>query len=124
MKRKNTESEEEVQRPLKMRPSLWQQHLKNFAQSKGIGCNEKVMDTIFEHNQYFLAAGKEAMDDNPGRFNKEASKIYRELKDNERECLRAQIAVPKQMTNGKSIGEGPKSLKKSKSRCVLTIEVV
>lgn len=80
------------------------------------------MDTIFN---IFLAAGKEAMDDNPGRFNKEASKIYRELKEDERECLRAQIAEPKQMTKREVYRRGSKIFEKiQKSVCILTIEVV
>ena len=66
-----------------------------------------------------MAAGKEAIDDNPGRFNKEASKIYRELKEDERECLRAQIVEPKQMTKREVYRRGSKIFEKiQKSVCI------
>ena len=45
-----------------------------------------------------FAAGKAALEDNPGRFNKEASEMYQRLSEEEKESLRAHISEPVQMT--------------------------
>ena len=45
-----------------------------------------------------FAAGKAALQDNPGRFNKEASEIYQRLSEEKKESLRAHISEPVQMT--------------------------
>ena len=114
MKRKNAESNLATQRPLKKKARLWHQHLKTFAQSKG---------RIERRGNYSVhscfSAGKEALEDNPGRFNKEASESYKKLTERERESLLAQISEPVPMTKREVCREGAKIFETiQKSVCV------
>ena len=60
------------------------------------------MFIIFIEHTVFTA-GKEAMKESPGHFNKEASDSYQALNAVEKESLRAQIPDPVQMMTKREI---------------------